>query len=50
MGRTNLWDVAAGCREQTLTRAEEATQIAGRLREEVDVFEAGRRSHPAGTA
>jgi hypothetical protein len=35
---------------RTLTRAESTTQIARRLREWVDVFEAGRLSHRPGTA
>ena len=50
VGRTSFWDAVSGYRAQTLTRAEAATQIAGRLREWVAVFEAGRPSHPAGTA
>lgn len=50
VGRTSFWDAVAGYRAQTLTRAEAATQIAGRLREWVDVFEAGRSSQPTGTA
>ncbi len=35
---------------QTLTRAEATTQIAGRLREWVDVIEAGKLCHRPGTA
>lgn len=50
VGRTSFWDAVAGYRAQTLTRAEAATQIAGRLREWVDVFEAGRSSRATGTA
>ena len=50
VGRTSFWDAVSGCRAQTLTRADAATQIAGRLREWVDVFEAGRSSQPTGTA
>ncbi len=50
VGRTSFWDAVAGYRAQTLTSAEAATPMAGRLREWVDVFEAGRLSHPAGTA
>jgi myo-inositol catabolism protein IolC len=50
VGRTSFWDAVAGYSAQTLTRAEAATQIAGRLREWVDVFEAGRSSQPTGTA
>ena len=42
VGRTSFWDAVSGYRAQTLTRAEAATQIAGRLREWVDVFESGR--------
>jgi len=49
VGRTSFWDAVSGYRARTLTRTEAASQIAGRLREWVDVFEAGRRSHPAGT-
>ena len=33
VGRTSFWDAVSGYRAQTLTRAEAATQIAGRLRE-----------------
>ncbi len=50
VGRTSFWDAVSGYRARTLTRAEASTQIAGRLREWVDIFEAGRLSHPAGTA
>lgn len=50
VGRTSFWDAVSGYRAQTLTRVEAATQIAGRLREWVAVFEAGRPFHPAGTA
>jgi myo-inositol catabolism protein IolC len=50
VGRTSFWDAVSGYRAQTLTRAEAASQIAGRLREWVDVFEAGRLSQPSGTA
>ncbi len=49
VGRTSFWDAVAGYRAQTLKRAEASTQIAGRLREWVDVFEAGRPSDPGGT-
>ena len=42
VGRTSFWDAVSGYRAQMLTRAEAATQIAGRLREWVDVFESGR--------
>ena len=42
VGRTSFWDAVSGYRAQTLTRAAAATQIAGRLREWVDVFESGR--------
>ena len=48
VGRTSFWDAVAGYRAQALTRAEATTQIAGRFREWVDVFEAGRLSYPAG--
>ena len=47
VGRTSFWDAVSGYRAQTLTRAEAATQIAGRLREWVDVFEVARQSHSA---
>lgn len=50
VGRTSFWDAVAGYRAQTLTRAEATSRIAVRLREWVDVFEAGRLSHTAGTA
>ena len=40
----------AGHRAQTLTRAEASTQIARRLREWVDIFEAGRLSRPVAVA
>ena len=50
VGRTSFWDAVSGYRAQTLTRAEAASQIAGRLREWVGVFEAGRLSHRPGTA
>ena len=50
VGRTSFWDAVSGYRAQTLTRAEAATQIAGRLREWVDVFEAARSSQPTATA
>ena len=43
VGRTSFWDAVSGYRAQTLTRAEAATQIAGRLREWVDIFEGGRQ-------
>jgi len=49
VGRTSFWDAVAGYRAQTLTRVEAVAQIARRLREWVDVFEAGRLPHPAGT-
>ena len=42
VGRTSFWDAVAAYREQTLTRVAAAKQIAGRLREWVDVFERGR--------
>ena len=42
VGRTSFWDAVSGYIAQTLTRKEAATQIAGRLREWVDVFEGGR--------
>ncbi len=48
VGRTSFWDAVSGYRAQTLTRAEAATQIAGRLREWVDIFEGGRLSRVAG--
>lgn len=44
VGRTSFWDAVSGYHAKTLTRAEAATQIAGRLREWVTVFEAGRPS------
>ena len=47
VGRTRFWDAVSGYRAQTLTRAEAATQIAGRLREWVDIFEVARQSHSA---
>lgn len=47
VGRTSFWDAVSGYRAQTLTRAEAAAQIAGRLREWVDIFEAGRQAHVA---
>lgn len=50
VGRTSFWDAVAGYRAQTLTRAEASTQIAGRMREWVDVFEAGQVPRAAGTA
>ena len=50
VGRTSFWDAVSGYRAQTLTRAEAASQIAGRLREWVGVFEAGQLSHRPGTA
>ena len=50
VGRTSFLDAVAGHLAQTLPRAEAATQIAGRLCEWVDVFGAGRRSHPTGAA
>ena len=50
VGRTSFLDAVAGYLAQTLPRAEAATQIAGRLCEWVDVFGAGRRSHPTGAA
>ena len=48
VGRTSFWDAVSGYRAQTLTRAEAATQIAGRLREWVDLFEGGRLARVAG--
>lgn len=50
VGRTSFWDAVAGYRARTLTRAEASTQISGRMREWVDVFEAGRVPRAAGTA
>jgi myo-inositol catabolism protein IolC len=47
VGRTSFWDAVSGYRAQTLTRVEAATQIARRLREWVDVFEAGRQARVA---
>ena len=49
VGRTSFLDAVVGYRAQTLTRVEAVAQIARRLREWVDVFEAGRLPHPAGT-
>ncbi len=42
VGRTSFWDAVSGYRAHTLTRAEAATRIAGRLREWVDAFEGAR--------
>jgi myo-inositol catabolism protein IolC len=50
VGRTSFCDAVTGYRAQKLTRAEAASKIAARLREWVDVFEAGRVSQTAGTA
>ena len=47
VGRTSFWDAVCGYRAQTLTRAEAAAQIAGRLREWVDIFEGGRLARVA---
>lgn len=47
VGRTSFWDAVSGYRAQTLTRAEASTQIAGRLREWVGVFERGRLARVA---
>ena len=48
VGRTSFWDAVSGYLAQTLTRVEAAAQIAGRLREWVDVFEGGRVARVAG--
>ena len=48
VGRTTFWDALVGWQAQTLTRAEAVSHIAGRLREWVDVFEAGQMPHRAG--
>ena len=48
VGRTSFWDAVSGYLAQTLTRAEATTQIAGRLREWVDIFEGGRLARVAG--
>lgn len=45
VGRTTFWDAVAAYRASRLTRSEAATQIALRLRDWVNVFEQGRRSH-----
>ena len=50
VGRTSFWDAVSDYRARTLTRAGAAMQIAGRLREWVVVFEAGRLSRATGTA
>ena len=50
VGRTSFWDAVSDYRARTLTRAGAAMQIAGRLREWVDVFEAGRSFQATGTA
>ncbi|WP_031409723.1 2-deoxy-5-keto-D-gluconate 6-phosphate aldolase domain-containing protein [Thiomonas sp. FB-Cd] len=42
VGRTSFWDAVAAYRTGTLTRVAAAAQIAGRLREWVDIFERGR--------
>ena len=47
VGRTSFWDAVSGYRAQTLTRAEAATQIAGRLQEWVGIFEGGRLARVA---
>ena len=44
VGRTTFWDAVAGYRAGTLTRVAAAAQIAGRLREWIDIFELGRLS------
>ncbi|PZO11674.1 MAG: hypothetical protein DCF26_20680 [Burkholderiales bacterium] len=49
VGRTSFWNAVSGHRAQTLTRAEAVTQIARRLREWVEVFEAGRPSRSPGS-
>ena len=48
VGRTSFWDAVSGYRAQTLTGAEAATQIAGRLRDWVNVFEGGRLARVVG--
>ena len=50
VGRTSFWDAVSSYRAQTLSRTEAAAQIAHRLREWVDIFEAGREPRPAGAA
>jgi 6-phosphogluconate dehydrogenase (decarboxylating) len=50
VGHTRVSDAVSGYHARTLTCAEAAAQIARRLRKWVDVFEAGRLSHPAGSA
>lgn len=47
VGRTSFWDAVSAYRKKTLTRAAAITQIAGRLREWVDVFERGRLARVA---
>lgn len=47
VGRTSFWDAVSGYRAQALSRAEAATQIAGRLRGWVDIFEGGRLARVA---
>ncbi len=49
VGRTSFWDAVAGYRAQTLTRVEAVAQIARRLREWADIFEAARSALPAPT-
>lgn len=47
-GRDTVGCIVVGWQAQTLTRAEAVSHIAGRLREWVDVFEAGQVPHRAG--
>lgn len=44
VGRTTFWDAVSGYHARTLTRDAAIVQIAGRLREWVNVFERARRS------
>ncbi|NNM64660.1 MAG: DUF2090 domain-containing protein [Burkholderiales bacterium] len=48
VGRTSFWDAVAGYREQTLSRAAAAAQIAARLRAWIDIFERGRSAQATG--